>query len=53
MSDDVFHFSVNVIELEYQIIGFLGASLLHQFYPKIESNAHFDSVSNTGRFNKK
>ena len=51
-SNDIFHFSVNVIELEFQPIGFL--AIFHYFYPKIYVNAHFNSVfSNNGWLNRK
>ena len=54
MSNYVFHFSVSIIEIEFQSIGFLACHFFHHFYPEIDSNAHFDSdFSNTGRFNRK
>ena len=44
MPNDIIHFSVSIIELELQPIGFSGEPFFHHFYPKIDSNAHFDSV---------
>ena len=53
-SDDIFHFSVSVIELEFRPIGFLTCHLFRHFYPKIDANANFNSVfSNIGVFNRK
>ena len=50
MSNDVFLFSVIIIELEFQPVGFLALHLYH-FYPKSDSNAHFNPVfSNIGWF---
>ena len=43
MSNNIVHFSVTIIALEFQPIGF------HHFYQKIVSNAHFYIVlSNIG-----
>ena len=52
MSNDIFHFSVNVIEL--QPIHFLACHFFCHFYPKIDANAYFSSVfSNNEWFNRK
>ena len=52
VSNDIFRFSVSIIELEFQPTGFL----VCHFYPKIGVNerlAHFNSVlSNTGWFKR-
>ena len=53
-SNNIFHFSVSVIELKFQLIGFLGCPLFLHFYPKIDSNAYFYSVfKNISLFNRK
>ena len=51
--NDIFQFSVNVIELEFQLISFLVCHF-HHLYQKIATNADFNYVfSNIGWFNRK
>ena len=53
-SNDIFHTSVSVIELEFQPIGFSRLPLFYHFYPKIDAKAHFNSLlSNVEWFNRK
>ena len=51
-SNDSFHFSVSVAEVESQRIGL--SPLFYHFYPKMDSDALFDSIfSNIRQFNRK
>ena len=53
-SNDTFHFSFSVVEIEFQQIRFSRVPLFRPFYPQIDSNAHFVSVfSSIGQFNMK
>ena len=54
ISNEVFHFFfVSFIELEFQA-RFSRVPLFYHFYPKIDTNIHFDSVfMNIGLFNRK
>ena len=53
-SNDIFHFSVSVIELEFSADRFSRTPLFSHFYPKIDADAHFKSVFlNIGWYKKK
>ena len=54
-SNDIFHYSVSLMELEFQpILGLSRMPFFHHFYPKIDVNAYFNCVfSNIGWFNRK
>ena len=42
-SNDVSHFSVNIVEFEFQSIGFFYVGHFCSFCPKISSNVNFDA----------